>query len=76
MHLKAKTAWVIRDGKEVEIPVDEVVVGDQVIVRPGEKIPIDGIVVAGNSAVDESMLTGGKSSSGKGTWGDCDWSNH
>lgn len=58
MNLKAKTAWVIRDGKEVEIPVDEVAVGDMVIVRPGEKIPIDGIVVEGNSAVDESMLTG------------------
>lgn len=58
MGLRAKTARVIRDGVESEIAVDEVRVGDVVIVRPGEKIPVDGVVVEGRSAVDESMLTG------------------
>jgi Cu+-exporting ATPase len=58
MGLKAKTARVIRDQQELEIPVDEVLVGDVVLVRPGEKIPVDGVVVEGRSAVDESMLTG------------------
>lgn len=56
--LQAKTARVIRDGKEMDIPVEEVVSGDQVLVRPGEKVPVDGIVVDGNSSVDESMITG------------------
>ena len=56
--LQAKTARVVRDGKEVDIPVEEVLVGDVVIVRPGEKIPVDGVVVDGQSAVDESMITG------------------
>jgi Cu+-exporting ATPase len=58
MGLRAKTARVIRDGVESEIAVDEVRVGDVVIVRPGEKIAVDGVVVDGRSAVDESMLTG------------------
>ncbi|MEW5940001.1 MAG: heavy metal translocating P-type ATPase [Chloroflexota bacterium] len=58
MGLRAKTARVVRDGTEAEIPVDEVRVGDVVIVKPGEKIPVDGAVVEGRSAVDESMLTG------------------
>lgn len=58
MGLRAKTATVIRDGVEKEIPVDEVWVGDLILVRPGEKIPVDGRVVEGLSAVDESMLTG------------------
>ena len=58
MGLRAKTARVIRDGQEMEIPVDDVLVGDMVIVRPGEKIPVDGVVIEGRSAVDESMLTG------------------
>lgn len=58
MGLRAKTARVIRDGQELEIPADEVLVGDVVIVRPGEKIPVDGVVVEGRSALDESMLTG------------------
>ena len=58
MSLRAKSARVVRDGQELEIPVDEVRVGDMVIVRPGEKIPVDGVVVEGRSAVDESMLTG------------------
>jgi len=58
MGLQAKTARVVRNGEEVDIPVEEVLVGDIVIVRPGEKIPVDGIVVEGTSAVDESMITG------------------
>ncbi|MBX6377431.1 MAG: copper-translocating P-type ATPase [Clostridia bacterium] len=58
MGLQAKTARVVRDGREVDVPVEEVVVGDEVIVRPGERIPVDGVVLEGRSAVDESMLTG------------------
>jgi Cu+-exporting ATPase len=58
MGLRAKTARVVRAGAEAEVPVDEVIVGDLVLVRPGEKIPVDGVVVEGRSAVDESMLTG------------------
>jgi P-type Cu+ transporter len=58
MGLRAKTARVIRDGEEAEVPVDDVRVGDIVLVKPGEKIPVDGVVVEGRSAVDESMLTG------------------
>jgi Cu+-exporting ATPase len=58
MGLRAKTARIVRDGVEVEVPADDVRVGDVVIVRPGEKIPVDGVVVEGRSAVDESMLTG------------------
>ncbi len=57
-QLQAKTARVVRDGNETDIPVEEVVPGDVVIVRPGEKIPVDGVVEDGASAVDESMLTG------------------
>ena len=56
--LQAKTARVVRDGKEVDIPVEEVLVGDVVVVRPGEKIPVDGDIIDGSSAVDESMVTG------------------
>ncbi|HEA65180.1 MAG TPA: copper-translocating P-type ATPase [Candidatus Aminicenantes bacterium] len=58
MGLSPKTARVIREGKEMDIPVEEVLVGDTIIVRPGEKIPVDGIVKEGKSAVDESMITG------------------
>ncbi|HSH70435.1 MAG TPA: copper-translocating P-type ATPase, partial [Deferrisomatales bacterium] len=58
MGLQPKTARVLRDGEELEIPVDEVEVGDRVRVRPGEKIPVDGRLTEGTSAVDESMLTG------------------
>jgi Cu+-exporting ATPase len=58
MGLQARTARVLRDGRELEIPVEEVVPGDRVLVRPGEKIPVDGRVIEGESAVDESMLTG------------------
>lgn len=56
--LQAKTARVVRHGVEVEIPVEDVEVGDIVVVRPGEKIPVDGVIVEGFSAVDESMITG------------------
>ena len=58
MGLQARTARVVRGGVETDIPIDQVEVGDVVIVRPGEKIPVDGIVIEGRSAVDESMLTG------------------
>ncbi len=58
LGLQAKTARVVRDGEERDIPVEEVVPGDVVLVRPGEKVPVDGRVVDGRSTVDESMLTG------------------
>jgi P-type Cu+ transporter len=58
MGLRAKSARIIRSGQEMEVPVEDVLVGDVVIVRPGEKIPVDGVVVDGRSSVDESMLTG------------------
>ncbi|HEY44640.1 MAG TPA: copper-translocating P-type ATPase [Anaerolineae bacterium] len=58
LSLQARTARVVRDGFELDLPVDEVRAGDMVIVRPGEKIPVDGVVVEGRTAVDESMLTG------------------
>ena len=56
--LAPKMATVLRDGQEVEVPVEEVQVGDLIRVKPGEKVPVDGIVTEGNSTVDESMLTG------------------
>jgi len=56
--LRAKTARVERDGGEVDVPVEDVRIGDTVVVRPGEKIPVDGRVIFGESAVDESMITG------------------
>ncbi len=58
LNLQAKTALVIRQGKELEIPANEVVVGDQVVVKPAGKIPVDGVVMEGSSFVDESMVTG------------------
>ena len=58
LNLQAKEASVIRDGDEVKIPIDQVQVNDVIIVRPGEKIPVDGIVEKGSSSVDESMITG------------------
>jgi Cu+-exporting ATPase len=58
MGLRPKTAHVVRDGSEVEVPIEAVVLGDVVVVRPGERLPVDGVVVEGHSAVDESMLTG------------------
>lgn len=58
MGLQAKTARVIRNGIEEDIPIEEVVVGDIVVVRPGEKLPVDGKIIEGSSSIDESMLTG------------------
>jgi Cu+-exporting ATPase len=58
MGLRAKTARVVRAGREIEVAVDDVRVGDLVLVKPGETIPVDGVVVEGRSAIDESMLTG------------------
>ncbi|HEU5393540.1 MAG TPA: heavy metal translocating P-type ATPase [Candidatus Methylomirabilis sp.] len=58
MGLQARTARIIRDGVETDIPVEDVRIGDLVVVRPGEKVPVDGVVRLGASAVDESMLTG------------------
>ncbi|MFL6032372.1 MAG: heavy metal translocating P-type ATPase [Rubrobacteraceae bacterium] len=56
--LGAKTARVVRDGEEGDVPVEDVSVGDVVVVRPGEKVPVDGVVVSGESAVDEAMISG------------------
>jgi P-type Cu+ transporter len=58
MGLRAKSARIVRNGQEMEVPIDDVRVGDIVLVRPGEKVPVDGVVVDGRSSVDESMLTG------------------
>jgi Cu+-exporting ATPase len=58
MSLRPKTASVLRGGVEVETPIDEVLVGDVILVRPGERVPVDGMVLSGEGAVDESMLTG------------------
>lgn len=58
MGLQAKAAIVVREGKEIEIPLEDVVTGDVLLVKPGEKIPVDGEIIEGQSALDESMLTG------------------
>lgn len=58
LDLQAKTALVVRDGEEREIPIEEVLVGDTVIVKPGGKIPVDGVITEGKTAIDESMVTG------------------
>ncbi|MEJ9152357.1 heavy metal translocating P-type ATPase, partial [Bacillus smithii] len=58
LSLQAKEALVIRNGQEVKVPLEEVVIGDTILVKPGEKIPVDGTVIAGVSSVDESMITG------------------
>ena len=58
MGLTPKTATLLRDGEEIEVPIDQLVIGDKVVVRPGERLPVDAIVIEGRSAVDESMLTG------------------
>ena len=58
MGMQAKTARVIRNGQELDIPVDEVEVDDVIVVRPGEKVPVDGVITEGYSSLDESMLTG------------------
>ena len=58
LSLQPTTAHVVRDGSEISVPVEEVAVGDILLVRPGEKVPVDGRVIEGNSAIDESMITG------------------
>jgi Cu2+-exporting ATPase/Cu+-exporting ATPase len=58
MNLQAKTALVVRDGEEREVAVDQVILGDIIIVKPGGKIPVDGVIVEGKSSIDESMITG------------------
>lgn len=58
LGLQAKTALILKDGKEIEIPISELQVGDVVIVKPGVKIPVDGVIAKGSSSIDESMLTG------------------
>ena len=58
MGLQAKTARVVRGGQEMDVPIEQVLVGDEVVVRPGEKVATDGTILTGRSAVDESMLTG------------------
>jgi Cu+-exporting ATPase len=58
LELQAKTARVVREGRELDVPVEDVVVGDTVLVRPGEKVPVDGVLLEGASAVDESVVTG------------------
>lgn len=58
MGLKPKTARVIKNGNETDVPIDQVQVGDVIVVRPGEKIPTDGVIISGHSSIDESMITG------------------
>src|SRR5690625_5907322 len=58
LNLQAKQARVIRNGEEMMIPIEDVTVSDRLVVKPGEKIPVDGVVVKGRTAVDESMITG------------------
>jgi Cu+-exporting ATPase len=58
MGLAPKTAIILQDGKEIEVPIDEVEIGDVILVKPGDKIPVDGVVLEGHTAIDESMLTG------------------
>lgn len=58
MGLAPKTAIILENGKEVEVPIDEVEIGDIILVKPGDKIPVDGVVLEGNTSIDEAMLTG------------------
>lgn len=58
LGLQAKTARVVRNGKEEDVPIEDVIIGDEIRVRPGEKIPIDGVIIEGGSSIDESMVTG------------------
>jgi Cu+-exporting ATPase len=58
LELQARTARVIRDGQEKDVSLEEVVVGDTILVRPGEKVPVDGVILEGESAIDESVMTG------------------
>jgi Cu2+-exporting ATPase/Cu+-exporting ATPase len=67
LNLQAKTALVVRDGQEIEIPVNEVAHGDLIIIKPGAKIPVDGIIIEGSSYIDESMVTGEPMPAGKKT---------
>lgn len=67
LGLQAKTARIIRNGAEVDIPVEDVAVGDTISVRPGEKVPVDGKIIEGSSSIDESMLTGESMPVGKKT---------
>lgn len=66
MGLRAKTARVVRHDQEMDVPIDQVLVGDRILVRPGEKVPVDGMVVSGHATLDESMLTGESLPVGKG----------
>ncbi|HJV45033.1 MAG TPA: heavy metal translocating P-type ATPase [Bacillota bacterium] len=58
MNLQARAAVVIRDGKEISLPIEQVMVGDKLVIKPGEKVPVDGIILEGVSSFDESMITG------------------
>ena len=58
LELQPKTALVVRDGNELEVPVDEVLVGDEVVLKPGSVVPVDGVVIEGSSSIDQSLLTG------------------
>ena len=58
LGLQAKSAVIIRDGKEIEVPIDQVIVGDVIVVKPGQKIAVDGVIIEGSSSIDESMITG------------------
>jgi len=58
LGLQPRTARIVRDGTETEVPIEEVVAGDELVIRPGEKIPVDAVVLSGSSAIDESMVTG------------------
>jgi len=58
LNLQVKTATVVRDNQELELPIDQLLVGDQIIVQPGKRIPVDGLIISGQSYVDESMVTG------------------
>lgn len=71
MGLKPRTARVVRDGEPVEVPLDQVKTGDVVVVRPGESIPVDGVVTEGRSSVDESMITGESIPVEKGPGDEC-----
>ncbi len=64
--MQAKTARVLRDGKEIDVPISDVLIGDIIRVRPGEKIPVDGIIIEGESSIDESMITGESMPTDKG----------
>jgi len=58
LDLQSRTARIVRDGKEIDVPVEEVQVGDEFLVRPGERVPVDGVVLEGHTSIDQSMITG------------------